>query len=396
MHISGIVCLCDQDGKILEVRRDDLGLAGLFKPGVPLSIAVDRASLGKALSFLRELREKGSAFDWQMNVALADELATLTFIGFKQDERLLVVAAHSQDDVARLYDGLMKIGNEQTNSLRKSLKEQAEFLYQQRYREQTYYDELMRLNNELANLQREVAKKNSELVHLNEQKNRFLGMAAHDLRNPLHAMLMYSEFLLEEIQQPEHRAFVEVIRSSSQFMVALVDDFLDISQIEAGKLRLNREQLDVIALVRHVVTLNRMLADKKQMTIDFAPPDHCRHIFGDAAKLEQVAQNVLGNAIKYAPLGSSIEMRIEEKEREILLSVRDHGPGIPDAEIERLFLPFERSTVKATGGEKSSGLGLAIALKIVEAHQGRLWVDTQVGAGSTFFIALPAAETELI
>ena len=89
-------------------------------------------------------------------------------------------------------------------------------------------------------------------------------------------------------------------------------------------------------------------------------------------------------------------MRIEDAEHEVILSVRDHGPGIPDADIARLFLPFERSTVKATGGEKSSGLGLAIALKIVEAHQGRLWVDTQVGAGSTFFIALPAADTELI
>lgn len=394
MQTPGIILLCDHDGKILDVRRDNFGLTNVFRPGVPFSIAVDRDNFGKALSFLRELREQGSAFDWSMNVMMAEELVTLTFFGIAQENQFMIVAAYSQDDATRLCEELMEIGSEQTNSLRKSSKELAEFLQQQRSREQTYYDELMRLNNELANLQRELAKKNSELERLNEQKNRFLGMAAHDLRNPLHAILMYSEFLLDEISREEHRAFLEVIRSSSYFMVALVEDFLDISQIESGKLRLNRERLDFIALTRRVVALQRMLADKKQMTIEFAPPSSSRYIVGDAPKLEQVVQNVLGNAIKYAPLGSSIEMRIEETEREVILSVQDHGPGIPEQDIGRLFLPFERSTVKATGGEKSSGLGLAIAFKIVEAHRGRLWVETQVGAGSTFFIALPAEGCE--
>lgn len=381
-----------RDGKILEVRRDDFGLTDAFRPGVPFSLAVDRDNLGKALSFLLELREHGSAFDWSMNVMVAEELVTLTFLGLAQEDQFLIVAADNQDDAARLFEELMKIGNEQTNLLRKSSKELAEFLQQQHHREQTYYDELMRLNNELANLQRELAKKNSELERLNEQKNRFLGMAAHDLRNPLHAILMYSEFLLDETRQEEHRAFLDVIRSSSRFMVALVEDFLDISQIESGKLRLNRDRLDFIALTRRVVALHRILAEKKEIKIYFLPPPSSRYIVGDAAKLEQVVQNVLGNAIKYAPLGSSIEMRIEETEREIILSVQDHGPGIPDQDIGRLFLPFERSTVKATGGEKSSGLGLAIAFKIVEAHRGRLWVKTQVSAGSTFFVALPVEE----
>ncbi|GAK53629.1 histidine kinase [Candidatus Moduliflexus flocculans] len=394
MQTPGIILLCDCDGKIREVHRDDFGVTDAFRPGVPLSIAVDRDSLGKALSFLRELREQGSAFDWSMNVMVAEELVTLTFFGLTQENQFLIVAAYSQDDATRLCEELMKIGNEQTNALRKSSKEFAEYLQQQRYREQTYYDELMRLNNELANLQRELAKKNSELERLNEQKNRFLGMAAHDLRNPLHAILMYSEFLLDEITREEHRAFLEVIRSSSHFMVALVDDFLDISQIESGKLRLNRECLDFIVLTRRVVALHRIWADKKQITIDFAPPTGSRYLIGDAAKLEQVVQNVLGNAIKYAPTGSSIEMGIETTALEVILSVQDHGPGIPDQDIGRLFLPFERSTVRATGGEKSSGLGLAIAFKIVEAHRGRLWVKTQVGAGSTFFIALPAEGCE--
>ena len=104
MQTPGIILLCDCDGKIREVRRDDFGLTDAFRPGVPLSIAVDRDSLGKALSFLREIREQGSAVDWAMNVTVAEELVTLTFLGVAQEERWLIVAAYNQDDAARLYE----------------------------------------------------------------------------------------------------------------------------------------------------------------------------------------------------------------------------------------------------------------------------------------------------
>lgn len=133
------------------------------------------------------------------------------------------------------------------------------------------YDELSRLNNELATAQRELAKKISQLARLNEQKNHFLGIAAHDLRNPLDVILTYSRFLLEDADgalDPRHARFIRTIRSSSDFMLSLVDDLLDIAKIEAGRLELDLSRVDLAALVRRNVSLQRVLAERKGIGID--------------------------------------------------------------------------------------------------------------------------------
>ncbi|HYG62199.1 MAG TPA: HAMP domain-containing sensor histidine kinase, partial [Thermoanaerobaculia bacterium] len=264
-------------------------------------------------------------------------------------------------------------------------------------RESRLFEDLSRLNNDLATMQREVAKKNVELARLNDQKNQFLGMAAHDLRNPLEVILTYSEFLLDEgaCLPPEQRELVRTIHGSSAFMLALVNDLLDISKIEAGRLELDLSRVDLGELTARNVALNQVLAAKKGTEIVFRQEGELPRMLLDTAKIEQVLNNLIGNAVKFSPPGSTVEVRLaHEGDGGAVLSIADQGEGLPIHEadqMEKLFRPFERTRVRSTGGEKSTGLGLAIVKRIVTGHQGEIRVESEAGKGTTFHVLLPVS-----
>lgn len=259
-------------------------------------------------------------------------------------------------------------------------------------RDDRYYDELSQLNNELANAYRDLAKKSSELSRLNDQKNQLLGMAAHDLRNPLEVILTYSEFLLEEAAprlDRDQAAFIETIRSSSDFMLHLVDDLLDLAKIESGKLELDLAQVDLAEVVERNVAMNRVLAAKKGIGIELRTADGPFPMLIDVPKIEQVLNNLIGNAVKFSPPESVVEVRLSRGDGRVGVAVADQGPGVPPDELDRLFRPFERTRVRSTAGEKSTGLGLAIVKRIVEGHRGEIRVESGPEGGSTFLVTLP-------
>ena len=251
---------------------------------------------------------------------------------------------------------------------------------------------LIQVNNEFSNLNRELQKKNSELTKLNELKNYFLGMAAHDLRTPLGSIRSLSEFLMDETGDDlssEHTEFLEIIRSSSNFMLSLLDELLDISRIEAGKLDLDSQPTDIISLIQSCVDINKVLAEKKNIQIQLETSESMPMVELDAMKMEQVMHNLLSNAIKFSSEGTVIRVSVSLDADHVRVAVADQGPGIPEEEIQKLFQPFSKISVQAPGGEKSTGLGLAIVKKIVQGHKGNIWVESTVNRGSTFFFTLP-------
>jgi signal transduction histidine kinase len=259
-------------------------------------------------------------------------------------------------------------------------------------KEGRYLDELGRLNSELTTLQRQLAKQNTELERLDRQRNEFLGMAAHDLRTPLAAIKMFSAFLLSGqagALSEDQRKFLSIIHSSSNFMQQLVEDLLDATQIAAGKLELHLSPTDLGTLVEGTAALHALLAEEKRIRLVLSRPGELPTLLLDAHKIEQVLNNLIGNALKYSPPQTTVEVSVRREGEEVLLAVRDEGPGIPARELERLFQPFVRMTIRNVEGEKSSGLGLAIAHGAVTAHGGRIWVESSVGEGSTFYVALP-------
>lgn len=389
---AGIVLLCDVSGEVLQVLRDDLSVGDRFRPGHSFALGVDRASLSKALSLIIDLRAKGTTSGWEINVTATDQVLTLHFAGAVVDSQLLIVAAKSSRDAPQICEQAANTAFEHTEALRAAFQGHAKGTYERIEHDSALYDELSRLNNEMANLQRELAKKNAELERLDRQKNDFLGIAAHDLRSPLSIILGYSDFLLDEAGptlRDEHRRFLSFIRSSSQFMLQLVDELLDVTVIESGRLELALEPTNLAELIERNATLNRVLAERKgiELTCDCHADMPLATV--DGPKIEQVLNNLISNAIKYSFPDSRVEIRASYTGSRVLIAVQDRGQGISQEDQQHLFRWFGRRRVKGTAGEKSTGLGLAIAQRIVHEHGGEIWVESEQGEGSTFFVSLP-------
>ena len=241
------------------------------------------------------------------------------------------------------------------------------------------------LNNSAAELQ---------LFELNQLKNKFLGIAAHDLRNPLASIRGFSELLLGDdmgsLTEDQHE-FIKTIHSLSQDMLNLVNDLLDVSVIESGKLELKRQPGSLKVLIEERIRINSILAEKKQIKLHESLATVPEVSF-DYSRIVQVVDNLISNAIKYSPSGSNIFVSLSQQGMKAQISVRDEGPGIEPEEQKRLFGEFQRLSTKPTGGEKSTGLGLSIVKKIVEAHNGTTAVESQPGAGSIFTFILPIGE----
>jgi two-component system, sensor histidine kinase and response regulator len=256
----------------------------------------------------------------------------------------------------------------------------------------THTLERHRFRARLKQLADELRQKNERLEQLDQQKNHMLGMAAHDIRNPLGIILGYARFLQADagpMLSPDHRAFLDAITQSSEFILGLVEQLLDISTIESGKLIIKRTPMDLAQLATNHVNLINVLAARKNSQLTLDVPRDGAELWADASKLEQVLNNLTGNAIKFSPPGTTIKVRVWTSENNVEFSVEDEGPGIPREELDRLFRPFSTTSVQAFDGERSTGLGLAIARRIVEGHRGEITVESEVGRGTTFRVTLP-------
>jgi len=390
---KGIVVLCDPEGTVLEIMSDGLGLGHHMPPGSPVANLADPACEEKMRHFLDEARTAKSAFNWEITVLLDGRLRPLHFSAWLTGPGLVIVAADSRNGLAEITQELVRINNEQTNALRATAKE----LAAQTSRDETDYEDFMRVNNELANLQREMVKKNAALTKLNEEKNRLLGMAAHDLRSPLGIIQVYSEFLETEAApslSEEHREFITTIKDTCRFLLRMVSDLLDVTAIESGTLRLERAPCDLPALIAHNVALNRVLAGPKRIAVEFDPPKDFPLACLDPEKIGQVLNNLIGNAVKFSHPGTSVRVTLGHEDGSARIAVEDQGQGIPAADLSSLFKPFGKASVRGTAGEKSTGLGLAIARRIVEGHGGKISVTSKVGKGSQFVFCVPITTTE--
>ena len=251
--------------------------------------------------------------------------------------------------------------------------------------------ELLQANQELNNLTRSLYKKNAQLAHLNTIKNQFLGMAAHDLRKPLSVILSYTEFLLEETGEQldkEHTGFLSRIENSAVFMKRLVDDFLDVSVIESGRFLLNITAVNPADILERSLVLAQIQAGKKGIGLNVNVLPGLYEVPLDADKIEQAMSNLLSNAIEHSATGTCVFVTLQEVNERIVFSVQDQGAGMSQEAMKQLFIPFSKTCNVKTGGEKSTGLGLVITRKIIEAHQGEMTIKSEEGIGTAFTIFL--------
>ncbi|WP_420600911.1 response regulator [Flagellimonas sp.] len=250
----------------------------------------------------------------------------------------------------------------------------------------------------LYNQKRALEQQYQELCALNQLKNKFLGIAAHDIRNPLAIIEFYSKSLLKELgpilNDPTKIQELENIFISTKFAQNLVNDFLDISKMESGNIELEEEMVNVHHFLESNILFNQVFASKKNINlIGEIEVDGLEAAF-DKNKMNQVLNNLITNAIKFSHQDTTIHLKAQKKGDYLLLSIEDEGQGIPEKEITHLFDPFAKTSVKSTAGEKSTGLGLMIVKKIVDAHMAEITVTSKVGTGSCFNIKLPIKTLE--
>jgi len=252
--------------------------------------------------------------------------------------------------------------------------------------------EFLELNQELTVLGRELALANAELVRLNGLKNTFLGMASHDLRKPVGLILNRAEQLLEDatlnLSADACRTVRGIIASASS-MARLIDDFLDVTMIEADRLSLDLQVVLQDELVAGALALVQGAAARRGTELRTMLDQGCARLRADGPKLEQVLVNLLSNAIEHSPEGASVEVASRSQADGIRFWVEDRGAGVDPERQRRLFDAFSGSGAGKPGGERSIGLGLAIVRKIVQAHGGSCFVESQQGGGSRFGFLLP-------
>jgi signal transduction histidine kinase len=225
-----------------------------------------------------------------------------------------------------------------------------------------------------------------EAIQLRDQ---VLGIVAHDLRNPLGSVLMHTD-LLRRQGAPESRSpkSVEAIERAATRMSRLIQDLLDVSRMEAGHLSIEKASLPAAQVVADAVVAQRELAASASLELGLDVAAGLSDVSADRDRLLQVFANLIANAVKFTELGGRVTVGAAQGDGEVLFRVADTGPGIAAQDLPRLF---ERFWQARQTDRRGAGLGLAIAKGIVEAHGGRIWVESTPGRGSTFFFTIPTA-----
>ncbi len=426
---GGIALLCDEQGALVKVLRDDLDLIAQdnseqnlnISAGQPWTALVDRGSLQKALNFLVEVKKKGATFDWEMNVPTERSVMSLHFAGAIAEDNMLIVGAKSSKDVMALYEEMMRISNQQTNTLRTVLKNQSQTptigdeeedeRAAREERDNALYDEVTRLNNELVTMQRELARKNAELERLNEKAQReiakrkqmqealarsnsdleeFAYIASHDLQAPLRKIRVFGERLKarygDELED-RGRDYLNRMERAINRMQELIHDLLTYSRVTTDakpfeEISLNQVIEDVVAdLQVRIEETNGRVEVGELPSLD-----------ADAVQIRRLLQNLIDNSLKFHKAGQPPVVNVsgdmlESDENLCRVIVKDNGIGFEKKYLEKVFAPFQR--LHGQSEYEGTGIGMATCRKIVERHNGHITAESEPDQGSTFIITLP-------
>ncbi len=255
---------------------------------------------------------------------------------------------------------------------------------------------IRRLQQELGHKHAQLQENYARLRDLSALKDEFLRIASHDLKNPLMCILGFAS-LVENLVKPggeltpEMHECIARISVSARLMQKIIEDFLDFRAMEDGQMKLELADVDLNGLTRLAVEQNRTYAEGKSIPVSLEPDGALPAARADAARIRQVIENFVSNAIKFSAAGKPAVVRTSQSGGAILVEVVDSGPGLTDDDLGKLFVKYAKLSNKPTGGEKSSGLGLAICRKIVELHGGRIGARNNPGGGCTFWFEVPAA-----
>jgi signal transduction histidine kinase len=241
----------------------------------------------------------------------------------------------------------------------------------------------------------EISLLNKYLVEANNEKNEFLGIVAHDLKNPLSGIRMLAKVLFDEaknLSSDDVQEFSTDIMNSAARMFDLITNLLDINAIERGGVKVYLCDFDFVMIAKALTDSYFQRAEAKNIRLHFESPEQLEGVFADQNATVQVLDNLFSNAVKYSPPDRNVWIRCSATPKSIRCEIKDEGPGLTEDDKTKLFGKFARLSAQPTGGEHSTGLGLSIVKKMAEAMGGNVWCESEFGHGASFFLELPIAK----
>ena len=283
------------------------------------------------------------------------------------------------EDKAERANELVIANKEKTNRAKELIIANKELAYQNGEKEKRA-EELFTANKEL-----------KQLLQLNSDKNRFISILAHDLRSPFNGLLGLSEVLIEDVRKLNKDEIEDIannINKSAKSSFKLLENILSWARVKQGKIPFDPQILNFTNNCEDAVDVLNPIAKAKNITIDFSTGDHI-NVFADVDMFKAVLRNLVSNAIKFTNAGGTISITANQTDSNITISVSDNGIGIAPHNLMKLFEMAEVSTTKGTAEETGTGLGLLLCKEFVEKHDGKIWVESEVGKGSDFKFTLP-------
>ena len=258
-------------------------------------------------------------------------------------------------------------------------------------------EELQSQTEELKAQQQELIEKAREVEEANRLKSEFLSNMSHELRTPLNVIIGFSELLSDQVPgkiNKEQRQCLSDISGSSQHLLNLINEVLDLSKIESGRMKLRLADIDLTEVIESLRSaMVPMLAPRKQ-SLEVEIEEGLPSVHADKAKVRQVLLNLLSNSTKFAPDGGKLKIEAVREDNRCQISVIDNGIGIKKEDQKNIFEPFSQLDNPLIQKKEGTGLGLRIAQQIIEKHGGRIWVESEYGKGSRFTFTLPLATTD--
>ncbi len=251
-------------------------------------------------------------------------------------------------------------------------------------------------NEELSIVYAREKKARDEAEEANRAKDFFLAVVSHELRSPLNAILGWSKILLtKEVDKETTRNALETIEKSARSQAKLIEDLLDSARVASGKLKMEFRSINICEIIKTVCNLQKSIADAKKINLEFSSDKDNIQVFGDAARLQQVFNNLLSNALKFTKEGNTIQVVVKTGDEIVQVFVKDNGQGISAETLPTIFNQFRQGDESTTRDSSGLGLGLSIVKILVEKHQGKVQVESAgIGYGSTFIVTLPLCGSE--
>jgi PAS domain S-box-containing protein len=262
----------------------------------------------------------------------------------------------------------------------------------------TLEQRVLERTQQLATLNRELELRNREVERANRLKSQFLASMSHELRTPLNAVIGFSELLNEETAGPlneKQRRYIEHVLNGAKHLLQLINDILDLAKVESGQLLLRPEAFTLAEALPEVLSTIKPLAMNKRIQVENRVGAEI-HLRADRIRVKQILYNLLSNAVKFTAEGGQVWIDARRSNGSVCISVSDTGIGIPAEEHQAIFNEFYQVGTTTKGVKEGTGLGLAISRRLVEAHEGNIWVESEPGKGSRFSFTVPAAAEEAV